>query len=150
MWNKSSKAMILAAALTASAVIPAVVAPVATQAATLSISDFVIQKNGNLYSLVIGDYQGMKAGGVDFLKDAPVKYVQMGDGTTFSLNDYKDAKAAVPGGTMGAALDVLQDAGAAVKNVSIGKVVIDNNGNITLQDPGETGSGDDLEVIGIE
>ena len=146
MVKKSFKTAILAAALMATVLIPVAVSTV--EAATLSVSHYVIEKGGKSYSLDLESYLDMKAGQAPFLQGFAVKHLKSSAGKVYKLNDYTEAKAAIAGGNMNSTLQMLEQAAADV-NIAIGEVVIDAKGNITLKEP-DVAVEADFKVMSIE
>lgn len=151
---KKSSAVLFASVLAASAVVPAAVSVYAAEATV--VSHYVIQKSGKLYVLDAAAYKEMKAAGVHqsgVLAGTSIAYVKSEDGKIYKLSDFNEAKASKANGTMKDALAILQQAGAAQTNLSIGEVVTSSNGSISLTEPGTSNPAPvegDLEVIGIE
>lgn len=134
LFKKTFSAAIAATALTASVVVPVAVSP-AEAATTLKISDYVVQaKDGNFYTLDLPTYLDLKVGKVPFLNEVKVTHVKTSNDKIFPLSLYVDAKGSMVGGTMNTALQALDEYEKPVE-VEVGKVVVDDKGNIDLEKP---------------
>lgn len=134
LFKKTFSAAITATALTASVVVPVAVSP-AEAATTLKVSDYIVQaKDGNFYTLDLPTYLDLKVGKVPFLNEVKVTHVKTSNDKMFPLDLYVDAKGSMVGGTMNTALQALDKYEKPVE-VEVGKVVVDDKGNIELEKP---------------
>lgn len=133
MFNKSTTAKTLTTVLAAAAIIPMVIAVAPAEASAASVTDYVIDKDGVLYAIDLGTYLDMKAGKAEFLQGTSVKYIESSNDKVYTLLDYLDAKAG-SGGSLSGALQLLEQYGEPA-SVDIGQVIVDKDGNVTLQKP---------------
>lgn len=113
----------MAAALATSALVPAAVFA-AEDNVNLSVSDYIVEKDGQLYSVDTATFLEMKAG-----KVAPTpKFVKTAAGKVYDLNDYLEAKSSNIGATMQDALELLAEDQSLEKDVTYGNVEIGEDG----------------------
>lgn len=135
MFRKMFKVAALATALLV-AVIFIPTASSTANAATLSVSDYVIKKDAKLYTLSVKDYTELKAAGHIVLKGAVVTHIKSSTKKIYLLNDFTESKAAIAGGNMSEALDILENKGTPAQ-VSVGTIEFDKAGNPTYYPEGE-------------
>lgn len=148
--KKVLQAFLIVAVLVISTIAPVAVSKVS--AATLSVSDYVIEKNGKLYTVNADMFVEMKAGGVSFLQGIKITHVKSSEGKIYELDTYLDAKGAIEKGTMSQTLQLLNQNDVDV-DIKPGQVVVDGNGDISLEDSDGSNEGpveDDFVVEGIE
>lgn len=115
----------MAAALMTSALVPAAVFAAEDNVAQ-TVSDYILEQDGNFFSIDVTTYGEMRLGGVAL---APVKFVKSADNKVYNLDDYLAAKLSNIGGTMEDALGVLAaDPSSEVKDVAYGSVEIGEDG----------------------
>lgn len=129
----------MAAAFSASAIVPAAVMAAETPAEALSVTEYIVEKDGGLYSVDLETFLELK--GADLALTA--KYVKASNGKVYSLDNYLEAKSAVEGGTMTDALEILEEDEEAAEDVEYGEVVDGEDGPEFI-DPEEPGDNEEL------
>ncbi|MEK4712081.1 hypothetical protein [Sporosarcina sp. FSL K6-5500] len=115
----------IAAALATSALVPTAVFA-AEENVNLSVSDYIVEHEGQLYSVDTATFLEMKAG-----KVAPTpKFVKTAAGKVYDLNDYLEAKSSNIGATMQDALELLAADSSLEKDVTYGNVEIGEDGKV--------------------
>ncbi len=148
--KKVVQAIIIATILVISTVAPNAVSKIS--AATFTITDYVLEKDGKLYAIDSETYVEMKGAGLAFLKDVKITHVKSSEGDIYELDTYLEAKAGISNGTMDKTLQLLHGQGFEA-DVQPGKVVIDGNGDISLEDSDGSEEGpveDEFKVLSIE
>lgn len=114
----------MAALFTVSSIVPVAASENPQEAVVLE--NFVLEKDGNYYSINPNQYTDFKTLGVDF---APLVLAQSNEGKLAKINDYSDYKTLTS--TVDEAFKELEKANLTFEVEKIGKVVVDEStGNV--------------------
>lgn len=120
------------------------------EAATVSIADCVIEKDGKFYAIDIQTYYDLKGINHALLQEVTLTYIQSSNGKIYSVSMYQDAQAV--GGNMGGAFEILESTNSD-EQVDTGTVNFGSDGKpefIEGENNGGEGEVKEFEVLSIE
>ena len=153
---KALTATAVAAAMGAAAFTPAAVA--SADSTAFVISEVVVEKDGQLYSIELNTYIQMKGADVEWLledgKAITPSFVKSSSDKVFTLNEYVMARGAVEGGDIAKTLELL-DASGEAQEVTYGSVTVGDEGLVVTEptedeEPGEEPTAAEELVVAYE